>query len=260
MWRAASLGIAACLTFASTAPGQLQQPEQFYSNGEKMNGWTRDAAAGMRTTFWFVRYSKEDWAYRQQIVIIYDAEPGKSYYYDVGTKRFVGRLDMENDRYSLLPLTARREKRSDITEDAFPPPGRMPTIEQMVRRHDDKAGSQSRLLLPPPTPEYPRLKTSSWDTTYTTPGLRGRVRARIDFEGGEGKYTLEDGRGVGKLTNIEYKNAGQQGFLVTGRWSLGTGQGVFRYAIPRSNVNGFIGEWSFGSRAADGIWDGTRAK
>lgn len=258
MWRATFLGLAAgaCLMLASTAPGQLRQPEQFYSNGEKVNGWTK--GSGMRTTFWFARYSNDDWAYRQQLVIIYDNEPNKSYYYDVGTKRFVGRFDMESDRYSLLPVAERRARRSDIDEGDFPPPGQMPTIQQMIGRDDEGPGNQSQMLLPPPTPEYPRLQTSSWDTTYTTPGLRGRVRARIDFDGDEGRYTLEGGGGVGRLADIEYRGTDQGGFLVTGRWFLGAGQGVFRYTIPRSNVNVFTGEWSFEPGSADGIWDGTR--
>src|SRR3989442_384227 len=83
--------------------------------------------------------------------------------------------------------------------------------EKMVRQPADDAGSQSRLLRIPRTAEYPRLRTSSWDAIYTTPGLQGRIRARVDFNGNEGTYAPQNGQGVGRLTNVEYQSRGQQG-------------------------------------------------
>jgi hypothetical protein len=92
--------LAACVAFIVCTAGitraqvRLRHPDQFYTNGKKIGGWTRDTANRLRSTFWFAKNPEDSLAYQQQIVIIYDADPTKAYYFDSTTKEFVGRFDM----------------------------------------------------------------------------------------------------------------------------------------------------------------------
>ncbi len=150
-----------------------RSPSSFIRTARRLNAWTPDPANHRRATFWFARHSGGDWSYRQQLVIVYDNQPDKAYYYDPYTREFRGRFDMKARAYSLLPPDSRRGDVNDIDPAAFPPPGVMPTIEQMTRRPDDRApGSGSRILAPPSTAEFPpRLGIAMEDAVYEENGV-----------------------------------------------------------------------------------------
>ena len=248
------------LASAGSARAQFVQPEQFYSNGTAVDAWTHDAARRLKFTFWFAQYSKEDWPYRQQIVIIFDDNPNKAYYFDVGTRRFEGRFDLDDMGYSMLPPEKRRERLEDIPEEDFPPSGGMPTVGEMLRRSSDRQpGSDKMMMMPPPTADRPRLEDSIWETTYTTPDRRS-IRARLLFDGENGQYIPEEGGQQGGLKDVRYINRGAAGHLITGRWSLGDSGGYFQFTIPRGVTNEFEGTWGIQPRSVDGSWRGTRTR
>jgi hypothetical protein len=251
------VALLACTAGSTRAQVRLQHPDQFYTNGKKIDGWTRDTANRLRSTFWFAKNPEDSLAYQQQIVIIYDSDQTKSYYFDSTTKEFVGRFDMASEKYSLLPKQFRRESLGGIDESRFPPPGPMPTIGQMFERPGGGMPSnQKTMMMPPPTTEFPRLQTSSWDTNYTTAGGK-RVRAKVDFHGNRGTYLLVGTNTAGSLSDVQY-TVRQDSFSITGRWSLRGRGGYFSFSIPKDNMEVFWGDWGFAAGRHGGIWDGIR--
>jgi len=244
---------------ANTTSGQvnLRHPEQFYTNGEKSDGWTRDVDKRLRSTFWFAKNPANSLAYQQQIVIVYDSAPNKAYYFDSTTKEFIGRFDLQSEKYSLLPNEFRRERIEEIQESWFSQPGELPTIGEMFQRPE--AGgptNQNRMMLPPPTAQFPRLHDSSWDTNYQTAD-GGRIRAKVNFRGNRGTYILSGSNTVGQLANVHYIS-GQDAFLITGQWSLNGSGGYFSFSVPKDNMDVFWGDWGFARNSIDGAWDGAR--
>jgi hypothetical protein len=156
----------------------------------------------------------------------------------------------------LLPENARRHAIQDIEQSGFPEPGDLPTVDQLL-----STSRNTKLLVdPPPTKDYPRLKTSSWDSTYFTDQHK-RVRARVSFSGNRGRYiTKADGQTlVGTLDQVRYRISEQGLFLIAGRWHLDGGEGYFRFAIAPDNLNLFEGEWGQNG-GIKGIWAGTRVR
>ena len=197
----------------------LDHPDQFYTNGKKADGWSRDEDNGLRSSFWFAKNPRNSLTYEQQIVIIYDARPDVAYYFDATTKRFVGRCDLATGKYSLLPQEFRRERISDIHESWFPSPGRLPTVGQLLPALPAGiAANETQLQLPPPTARFPRLDSSKWDTSYMSAGGQ-RVRAIVEFRGNSGAYRFVDDDTTGNLSNVQYASDGQV-LRVSGRWSL----------------------------------------
>ena len=64
---------------------QLEHPSQFYTNGKKVDGWTRNDQQGLSSTFWLVKNPANSLNYRQQVVIVYDRNPSELYYFDVSS-------------------------------------------------------------------------------------------------------------------------------------------------------------------------------
>jgi hypothetical protein len=247
----------ACTAGITPAQVRLRHPDQFYTNGEKVDGWTRDTDNRLRSTFWFAKNPENSLVYRQQIVIIYDAAPTKAYYFDATTKEFVGRFDLASEQYSLLPKPFRRERLAEIAEARFPPPGPMPTIGDMFERPDGGLPSnQQTMMPPPPTTEFPRLQASSWDTNYTT-AEGSRIRARVDFQGNHGTILLVGTNTTGRLLDVRYA-VRQDAFAITGRWSLRDRGGYFSFSIPQDNIDVFWGAWGFAAGRRGGTWDGVR--
>ena len=249
------VALLACTAGSTGAQVRLQHPDQFYTNGKKIGGWTRDTTNRLRSTFWFAKHPEDSLAYKQQIVIIYEADPTKAYYFDSTTKAFVGRFDMQSEQYSLLPKQFRRERLEAIDKSQFPPPGPMPTIGTMLERPGGGMPSNQTLMPPPPTTEFPRLQASSWETTYTTAG--GRVRAEVDFQGTRGTYLLVETKTEGILSEVQYA-VRQDSFSITGRWSLQGREGYFSFSIPKDNMDVFWGDWGVAVGRNDGTWDGIR--
>lgn len=246
------------LASANLAQAQLKQPEQFYTDGEKIGGWTKQPD-GRRTSFWFAQFTKDDWSYRQQVVTIYKNQPHFAYYQDVKTRLFIGRLDLSTGGYSFLPLANRKSRIEEIPAAAFPPAGPLPTIDAMFHQPGDPAGSQSLLRRVPATAEYPQLGFSKWQSTYASPQVEGPVKAIVQFNGDRGTYTLETGN-VGTLSNVAYSNLGANGFLISGVWTLGNKSGDFRFTIARENMNSFTGTWTLPLETVGYTWNGTRTE
>jgi hypothetical protein len=175
----------ACSVIAH-AESPARRPDQFYTNGESMNAWMVVPQLRGRTTFWFARNPADSAAYRQMLAIIYDDRPEQVLYIDSATKRFVGRLDLKTDRFSLLPKAARSHRLQDIQESAFPTPGELPRVADMFEPLTaGERGNKNRLLLPPPTPQFPRFKNSQWETCYMSAD-RFQVRSIMELENDRG--------------------------------------------------------------------------
>jgi len=252
--------LSACLVWGASsgrAQQRLEHPEQFYTNGDKVGGWTRNEAAQLRSTFWFAKNPADSLSYRQQVVIVFDDQPSLAYYYDAATKKFVGRADLDSMRYSLLPEEARRERLEEIPESAFPPAGEMPTVGEMFERLPPGMRPNSNMMMmPPPTMSFPRLEMSLWDSNYTTADGR-RVRAHVELNGDHGTYRLVQSNQVGRLSDVRYRR-GNDEFVISGRWTLGTANGSFSFTVPMDNIDVFWGTWSLRPGRVDGTWDGVR--
>ena len=235
-----------------------QYPDQFYTNGVHIDVWRTETEKGQKSTLWFCREPGDKITYKESLAVIYDNKPEYVYFIDLGTRKFVGRYSFIQDKYSILPEDARRQNKDDIPEDAFPEPGELPTVAQLI------SGSQNQntLLDPPPTKLYfmPGLKTSSWNSTYFT-DQRLRIQAKVSFNGGKGTYTFRaDGREfLGTLNDVRYEVTDQDLFLIRGTWILGDNQRYFRFTIAPDNLNTFQGEWGRNG-AIEGSWSGTRLR
>ncbi len=237
------------------APGR--RPDQFYTNGERIDAWTAASQQRGRTTFWFARHPADSAAYRQMLAIIYDDQPDRVFYIDAATRQLVGRVDLNTDRFSLLPAEARGSRLQDIDESSFPPPGELPRVAELFEPLPaGEPANENRLRLPPPTIEFPRLKQSSWETSYMAID-RTRVRATLDLDNGGGTYRLHDKPGTGHLSEIQYESK-TDGHIVHGRWTLGNSSGWFKFDVPAENLNVFWGEFGFEPGRVVGAWDGNR--
>lgn len=248
------LGVRSSVGFAQDG---LEHPDQFYTNGEKVDSWTRNEQAELMSTFWFARNPVKSLGYRQQIVIVYDDQPDKAYYFDSTTKKFVGRMELDSGKYSMLDESDRRERIEDIDEAAFPVPGDMPAIGDMFGRLEDGSpGNPKMMMMAPPTMKFPRFEDSTWDTSYMTTN-RQRIRATVQFDGNKGTYQLIGTNTTGRLFNVRYK-MNDDDFRITGTWILGNSRGPFQFVIPQDNMDVFWGEWGYLRGRTEGSWDGIR--
>ncbi|MBS9405390.1 hypothetical protein KG088_17420 [Halomonas sp. TRM85114] len=271
-----SFAIACWVDFAA-AQVQLRHPDQFYTNGEKSDGWTRDSEKRLRSTFWFAKNPESSLSYQQQIVIVYDKAPNKAYYFDTATKQFIGWFDLATERYSLLSPEYRRERIEEIDESWFPPPSDLPTIGEMfeiapadlngnfhcfietgkeVSQPMCERENPNIMRMPPPTAQFPRLHASSWDTSYTNAD-GSRVRARVDLKGDSGTYQLTNNEVTGDLSNIKYI-IDQEVISITGQWALQDTGGYFVFNVPKDNMDVFWGDWGFVRDSIYGTWSGIR--
>lgn len=252
------------LLLAATVAAQpeLKHPDQFYSNGEKVNSWTVNKESKLMSTFWFVKNPKNSLDYQQQIAIVYDNEPDVVYYFSVAEKKFIGRFDINEGGYSMLQPQDRKQRRRDIQEGAFPPPEGLPNVGEMFP--PPPAGEQAsdeEMMMPPPTMQHPQFEQSEWASFYATPNSR-RQRAKIKFNGDVGTYELENSDTVGELSDVVYEMQADNGrFEIRGRWQLGNASGFFKFRVPMDDLFVFSGFSSQNRNANDGgIWDAKRTK
>jgi hypothetical protein len=148
----------------------------------------------------------------------------------------------------------RKVNRDDIPEDAFPDPGKKPTVNQLLMN----SLNTSILADPPPTRFHPQLHSSSWETAYLTAD-RSLIRAQLNFDGNVGSYSFSDqgSEFIGNLQNVTYVHGQNDCFVVSGEWFLNEQSGYFRFVIREENINQFEGEWGRGGQIL-GVWNGTR--
>jgi hypothetical protein len=166
-------------------------PDQFYTNGNGAYAWSADAHKNMQTCMWFARYPADSPTYRQLTAVIYDDKPNDVIYLDTAAKRVVGRLDLDTEKYSLLPLN-KQKVRQAINKFEFPPPGELPLIEELFPSQPKDNGSRERLALPPPTFQHLALKTvrgtpvtcrptaSASDPSSNSTGTKARIAFKIN--------------------------------------------------------------------------------
>ena len=66
--------------------------------------------------------------YSYHYAVYYPSQPRYYYYYNPVRRVYWGRYDLQEKGYSLLAEKDRKEKLTDIPEDAFPKPGPMPVV------------------------------------------------------------------------------------------------------------------------------------
>ena len=248
-----------CIVGLATADAQvlLEHPNQFYTNGETVDGWTRNDQQGLASTFWLVKNPANSLSYRQQVVIVYDSEPNEMYYYDVVSELFIGRYDMETGKYSLLPKQHRRKRLADIDESMFPPPGDKPLISEMFEPLNEGLPNNEQMMMPPATMEFPRLTKSEWKGFYTDIGSNRRRKMTLTLNGRQGRYQAPSVNIAGDLTDVRYETRDDMP-VISGYWSAGSGSGggfEFRFM----NLHEFEGEyWVGNNRNRRFLWDGKR--
>ena len=240
---------------AARAQPRFEAPDQFYTNGVQVDGWTRDDAEQQMVSFWFGKNPRGSLNYRQLIAIVKDDKPNLILYYDLVTRRFVGRYDMQLEKYSLLPPAHRLGRLEDIQESMFPPPGDKPTIGELFDPPSDGPASDEQLMMPPATMMFPRLKKSTWQGFYID--FNGnRRKMTMSLNGNRGEYRAAEVSVNGDLTDIQYLS--QDGMaMIRGHWGAGR-RGKFEFRVMMSNLNEFQGEyWDQHGRRV-GVWDAKR--
>ncbi|MHC5011447.1 MAG: hypothetical protein ACYTG6_10920 [Planctomycetota bacterium] len=245
-------------------PDRLDTPDQFYTNGMRIDAWNRDEGRKQIVTFWFGKNPADSFHYQQLLAISRDEEPDKIYYFEYVGRKFVGRYDMEEEGYSLLKPEHRLEHLEQIREEWFPPPGETPAIGDLFDPPREGEPNRDRLMMPPVTMMFPRLQRSEWEGFYTDQSCR-RHRMTLRFRGDEGEYEAPEAGTRGDLTNVRYMP--QDGMImIQGTWSAGDGRrsqgrrgssGRFEFPIMMMDLNRFQGRYWFGN---DGpfLWDGRR--
>ncbi len=251
--------ICCCIWVAYTPPSnaQIDAPNQFYTNGVRIDGWTRDETAGEMVSLWFGKNPKDSLSYRQLKAIIKDDTPDKILYYDLVARRFVGRYDLKLEKYSLLRPSDRKERLEDITEGLFPPAGEKPPIGELFDPPMDGQPNDDILMKPPVTMMFPELENSEWDAYYTT-AAGERIRVNVRLNGRQGTYRSVGWNEPAVLRDVQYSRR-ENGHAIQGRWALGQSNGFFLFRIPMDNLGAFEGDWGFNRGQVDGIWDGKRS-
>jgi hypothetical protein len=241
---------------AAVAQPQFDAPDQFYTNGVQVDGWTRDEARQQMVSIWFGKNPQGSLSYRQLIAIVKDSNPNLILYYDLVARRFVGRYDMELEKYSLLPPQYRLGRLEDIREQMFPPPGEKPKIGELFDRPTDGQPSNEKLMMPPATAMFPRLRKSSWKGFYID-FSGNRRKMTLSLNGNRGEYRSQEVNIQGALSNIQH--ASRNGTTtISGRWGAGL-RGTFEFRVMMSNLNEFQGEyWDENGRRV-GVWDAKRS-
>jgi hypothetical protein len=238
-------------------PSKIDAPQQFYTDGFKIDTWKQDEALGQMVTLWFGRNPEASVSYRPMIAVRRDNNPGKILYYDPISRRFVGRYDMALGKYSLLAPEHRLGRLEDIQEEWFPPPGEKPTIGELFDPPEDGLPSQEQLMMPPVTMMFPRLENSTWKGFYTDIGGNRRRKMNLTFDGDRGSYEAPDVGLRGNLRNVQYETQ-ENGLVIRGNWAAGS-SGGFEFRIMMSDLNEFQGEyWVGNNRRQLFLWDGKR--
>lgn len=237
------------------AQPQFDAPDQFYTNGVQVDGWTMDEAEQQMVSIWFGKNPQGSLSYRQLIAIVKDDNPNLILYYDLVARRFVGRYDMQLEKYSLLPDQYRLGRLEDIQESMFPPPGDKPAIGELFDPPSDGPPSDEQLMMPPATMMFPRVKKSTWDGFYID--FNGnRRKMTMSLNGNRGEYRSAEVGVRGDLTNVQYTS--RDGMtMIRGNWGAGR-RGKFEFRVMMSNLNEFQGEyWDENGRRV-GVWDAKR--
>ena len=108
--------------------GQVGGAErQFY------NDWVYYPPFGYYYSSYYYQPSGGSRGYKFQFCMYYPSQPRFVYYYDPLRHSYWGRLDlkgMPDRRFSVLAAKDRKAKLSEIPEEAFPKPGKMPSIPE----------------------------------------------------------------------------------------------------------------------------------
>jgi hypothetical protein len=249
--------VTACgLAAHAFAQAPRRQTDQFYANSEGVYAWSADSKKKLRTTTWFVKHPPTAPTFRQLTAIIYDAAPDKVIYIDKAGRRVVGQLDLNTEKFSLLPPEAQKVNQAFDTIK-FSAGGQLPTVAQLFEPlTSDERGNTKKLALPPPTLQFPQLEHSSWDTSYMSAD-RFLIRSELTLDGDKGTYRLTQKPGTGRLSEVTYEREGDE-HLIRGNWALGRSKGTFKFNVPADNLNVFWGEFSFEQGRTVGAWDGVR--
>jgi hypothetical protein len=246
-----------CLLIATLQETALSQPaDQFYANDRGEYGWTENAKSKLRSTTWFAKNPSDSATYGQITAVIYDDKPDAVLFLDRASKRVVGRLDLQTEKFALLPASDQKLRQA-IGEFKFPTAGELPRIEEMFEPlPGGHAGNGERLKLPPPTLQFPRIQQSTWETTYMSAD-KFLIRSVLQFDGDRGTYRLTQKPGTGQLSAVKYDRDGDE-HVIRGNWSLGRSTGQFKFNVPADNLNAFWGEFSFQDGKPVGAWSGVR--
>ena len=231
----------------------IQAPDQFYTNGVQVDGWTHDEVQQQMVSFWFGKSPQGSLSYRQLVAIVKDNNPGQILYYDLvaplcrSVQHGIGEVLVAA---APVPFgTAGGHPRVDVSAARQKTAGRR-TLRSAQRR----SASDEQLMMPPATMMFPRLRKSTWEGFY------------IDFGGNRRQMTLSlnETRGEYRRARWTYEATDRRSIHVTGRHDdhsrkLGRGrQGNFEFRVMMSDLNEFQGEyWDQNGRRV-GVWDAKR--
>jgi hypothetical protein len=141
--RAVCLGLVLCATWTSVSSAAGLR--QYYDTT-----WSYNQNYGYYYTTYYYQTTVTQTTYDYHYCVYYPTQPTYIYYYNPSTNLYWGRYEVGSEgdkRYSLLEEKDRKKDLKDISPDAFPPAGKMPSIP----------GAQDGASIEPP-PSPPKAK------------------------------------------------------------------------------------------------------
>ncbi len=112
------------LTFVSIS----QRAEAGYGQRQYYSSWGYSNSNSYYYTSYYYRPVATVESYHRHYCVYYPSQPRYVYYYNPSRRVYWGRYDLKEKGYSLLAEEDRKEKLTDIPEEAFPAPASMPLI------------------------------------------------------------------------------------------------------------------------------------
>lgn len=123
-----SLGALLAVAFLGAVQVQSNTAEAAYR--QYYSGWSYYPARSYYYRSYYYKPYDAYRGYKYHYTIYYPSRPRYVYYYNPYKQTYWGRYDLESKGYSMLEEKDRKGKLTDIPEEAFPEPGKMPAIPE----------------------------------------------------------------------------------------------------------------------------------
>jgi hypothetical protein len=108
-----------------------ERAEALFRGRQYYGGWRHYPSRSYYYRYYYYKPYDDYDGYDYQYTIYYPSTPRYYYYYNPHRRLYWGRLDLEakdENKYSILAEKDRKKELSDIPEEAFPKPGKLPPI------------------------------------------------------------------------------------------------------------------------------------
>ncbi|MCE9531412.1 MAG: hypothetical protein K8T89_09875 [Planctomycetes bacterium] len=115
-------------SLAGTDVGSNQAEAHYAYRQYYDTSWSYNTTYSYHYRRYYYKPTVQAVSYSYHYTIYYPSRPRYVYYYNPVKRYYWGRYDLEDKGYSMLKEEDRKEKLTDIKEEAFPKPAAMPAI------------------------------------------------------------------------------------------------------------------------------------